>query len=169
MRLPCGRAKVRTGGLTAKVFPSSGDLAQFLHLCAAAGAPFKATAGLHHPICSVHPLSPPVLGVGGRKDADSPKAMMHGFLNVFLAAAFVHTGMSVEQATQLLEENSPEAFRFDEDGVTWRTHRLGVDQLLTARQDFAIAFGACSFEEPIADLKAIHPDFGISLRSTCYD
>ena len=58
------RAKVRCGG--AEV-PSADALARFLSACRAAGVPFKATAGLHHP-----------LAAEGR----------HGFLNVIAACAF---------------------------------------------------------------------------------
>ena len=58
------RAKVRCGG--AEV-PSADALGRFLSACRAAGVPFKATAGLHHP-----------LAAQGR----------HGFLNVIAACAF---------------------------------------------------------------------------------
>ena len=47
-----GRAKVRTGGLTPDAFPAAGDLARWISRCAAARVPFKATAGLHHPLRS---------------------------------------------------------------------------------------------------------------------
>ena len=71
------RAKIRTGGGTAEAFPSCADLAHFLQACATANVPFKATAGLHHPVRSMRPLT---------AGAESPSAMMHGFVNVFLAA-----------------------------------------------------------------------------------
>ena len=58
------RAKVRCGG--AEV-PSAAALGRFLASCREAGVPFKATAGLHHP-----------LAAAGR----------HGFLNVLAACAF---------------------------------------------------------------------------------
>ena len=58
------RAKVRCGG--AEV-PTADALGRFLAACRAAGVPFKATAGLHHP-----------LAAEGR----------HGFLNVIAACAF---------------------------------------------------------------------------------
>src|SRR5215204_3669393 len=58
------RAKVRCGG--AEV-PSAEALGRFLAACREAGVPFKATAGLHHP-----------LAAAGR----------HGFLNVLAACAF---------------------------------------------------------------------------------
>jgi hypothetical protein len=50
------RAKIRTGGVTADVIPSVEQIAEFLAACAEANVPFKATAGLHHPLRSVQQL-----------------------------------------------------------------------------------------------------------------
>src|SRR5258708_5826627 len=140
------RTKVRTGGLTAGAFPSSIDLARFLTICAEARVPFKATAGLHHPLRSVHRLT---------YEADSPMGMMHGFLNVFLAAALAYSGLSEEDVVATVEEIAPDAFQFDDEGVSWHSHRLTTNQLHAARQNFSIGFGSCSFEEPVADLRAL--------------
>jgi len=140
------RAKVRTGGVTADAFPSSFDLARFIKICAEADVPFKATAGLHHPLRSVNKLT---------YAPDSASAMMHGFLNVFLAAAFAQSGIDVDRLGELLEEQSPEAFQFDSGGVTWRDEMIVRGQLRNSRNLLAIAFGSCSFEEPIEDLKKI--------------
>ncbi len=164
------RAKVRTGGVTADAFPSSFNLARFIKICAEEDVPFKATAGLHHPLRSVNKLT---------YAPDSATAMMHGFLNVFLAAAFAQSGMDVDRLVELLEEESPEAFQFDSGGETWRNEALVSaqaeaefgqiirgsvrwrdemivrGQLRNLRNLLAIAFGSCSFEEPIEDLKKI--------------
>jgi len=140
------RAKVRTGGVTADAFPSSFDLARFIKICAEEDVPFKATAGLHHPLRSINKLT---------YAPDSASAMMHGFLNVFLAAAFAQSGMDVDRLVELLEEKSPEAFQFDGGGVTWRDEMIVRGQLRNSRNLLAIAFGSCSFEEPIEDLKKI--------------
>lgn len=142
-----GRAKVRTGGVTEDAFPTSRDLARFLVICAELGLPFKATAGLHHPIRSVYRLT---YKPGG------PSGMMFGFLNVFLAAAFVRQGMDEETAVAVLEETSPKAFLFKNNSVRWHTYLLSNEELLTARHSFARSFGSCSFEEPIQDLQAIN-------------
>jgi len=86
------------------------------------------------------------------KDRDS---VMYGYLNVFLAAAFLHAGLDAETVAPLLEEGDPGALRFDDDGVEWRGHRLSVAQLAAARADFAASFGSCSFDEPVSDLNAL--------------
>ncbi len=50
-------AKVRTGGLSADAFPNTDQLCRFMFACAKAQVPFKATAGLHHPLPAKHPLT----------------------------------------------------------------------------------------------------------------
>ncbi len=143
----CGRAaKIRTGGETADKIPACAQVIEFMKLCADAEVPFKATAGLHHPIRSMHRLT---------YQPDSASALMHGFLNVFLAAAFLRKGIEPKLAIELLEERSAEAIRFDSDGVTWREHRLSANDIAVARQGFAVSFGSCSFTEPIDDLRSL--------------
>jgi len=139
-------AKVRTGGVTADAFPSAQNLARFISTCAEEDVGFKATAGLHHPLRSANRLT---------YKPDSPSAMMHGFLNVFLAAAFAQSGMSAQKLTELLEETSPAAFRFEPDSVYWRDEMLVVGHLRNARSLLAIAFGSCSFTEPVEDLQRL--------------
>jgi hypothetical protein len=144
----CGRrAKLRTGGEAADKFPSPAGVMELIRRCSTAKVPFKATAGLHHPLRSVHRLT---------YQPDSPSGIMHGFLNVFLAAAFLRSGMTPELAGELLEEQRPEVFRFDLDGVRWRKHRLGANEIDAARRRFAVSFGSCSFTEPIDDLRCLH-------------
>jgi len=143
----CGRrAKIRTGGETADKFPAPESVVEFIRLCAAANVSFKATAGLHHPLRSVHRFT---------YQPDSPSGVMHGFINVFLTAAFLRAGMETAVAVQLLAEQSVEAFGFDLDGVSWRQHRLSRHEIAAARQSFAVSFGSCSFTEPIDDLKSL--------------
>lgn len=143
----CGRrAKIRTGGETADKFPDAARVIEFVRLCSDAKVPFKATAGLHHPIRSVHRFT---------HQPDSPAGMMHGFLNVFLAAAFVKAGLETGLAVELLEEQSAAALQFGSDGVAWRAHRLSWPEIASARQDFSISFGSCSFTEPIDDLRSL--------------
>jgi len=141
------RAKVRTGGVTADAFPSPYDLARFIAACAEEDVPFKATAGLHHPIRSINKLT---------YEPGSATAMMHGFLNVFLAAAFAQNGMSAEELEGLLEETSHEAFQFSSGGVGWRGQEVVRAHLRNTRSLLAISFGSCSFTEPVEDLQRLH-------------
>lgn len=142
-----GRAKVRTGGTAPEMFPSTADLLRFIMSCVAAGVPFKATAGLHHPLRAMQRLT---------YAPDSASGMMYGFLNVFLTAAFVRVGLDTSAAAELLEEYDPAALRFNDDGVRWRDLFVSLDTLAQVRQHVALSFGSCSFSEPVDDLKAIH-------------
>lgn len=140
------RAKVRTGGVTRDAFPEPHDLIRFMVTCIRARVPFKATAGLHHPLRAEYRLT---------YEADSDLGVMFGFLNLFLAAAFLRAGMDERSAIQLLEERSPRAFQVEDDGVTWRNHRLGPKDLQTARKEVIVSFGSCSFTEPLTELQAL--------------
>jgi hypothetical protein len=141
-----GCAKIRTGGTTAPLFPDTAQVARFLHNCVGARVPFKATAGLHHALRGVYRLT---------YDKGSPSALMHGFLNVFVAAALVHSGLEFAETVELLDDGSREGFRFTEREVTWRSRSISLDRLSQARREFALSFGSCSFREPIDDLKAL--------------
>jgi len=141
------RAKVRTGGVTRDGFPSTADLLRFLRSCLRARVPFKATAGLHHPVRAQYRLT---------YAPDSPSGTMFGFLNLFLAAAFLYAGMEETDAAQILDEESPQAFRFDGSGVSWQDHRIGQDALAGARRELIVSFGSCSFTEPLEELQALN-------------
>jgi len=134
------RAKIRTGGLTPDAIPSSKAIADFLRECAQHGVAFKATAGLHHPIRCVRPLT---------YEPDAPRGTMHGFINLFMAAAIL------PHAEAILEEADPKAFAFDDDTASWRGHAVLTDDLARVREEFAISFGSCSFEEPVKDLQEL--------------
>jgi hypothetical protein len=143
----CGlRAKVRTGGVTANGFPVAAQVARFLRSCAAHDVAFKATAGLHHALRGEYPLT---------YDRGSECGTMFGFLNVFLAAAFVHSRTGAPDAAALLEERDARAFAFDAGGVTWRGFRLEAGAVHAARSQFATSFGSCSFTEPMHELGAM--------------
>ena len=134
------RAKLRTGGLTPDAFPSSNDIAHFLRKCASWGVAFKATAGLHHPVRCVRALT---------YEPNAPTGTMHGFVNLFMAAAIL------SRAEAILGDDDAGAFAFDDDTASWRGHAVLTEDLARLRDDFAISFGSCSFEEPVLDLKEL--------------
>lgn len=140
------RAKVRTGGVTVEAFPSADMLSQFIAACAKAGVPFKATAGLHHPVRNDYRLT---------YESNAPKGTMYGFLNVFLASVLVYAGEDEATCKAVLEESDASTFSFEDAAIRWRDKVAGTDQIAAARSEFAIAFGSCSFREPVDELAAL--------------
>jgi hypothetical protein len=136
-------AKLRTGSVKPEGIPTVEDVAGFILACADRRLAFKATAGLHHPLRAEHALT---------YEANAPRAVMHGFLNVFLTAAFAWHGD--RDIAPVLAETDPRAFRFG-DRAHWRDRSLSAEQVRDARENFAHAFGSCSFEEPIQDLQSL--------------
>jgi hypothetical protein len=141
------QAKIRTGGVTSDEFPRSRDIIRFVRTCLAGNVPFKATAGLHHPIRCYRPLT---YAEGG------PSGTMHGFLNLFLMTGFARESYKPDTLEELMEEEFGEVFQFTDTGVTWRGENfLSNWQLERLRRLGIQSFGSCSFEEPVEDLKAL--------------
>jgi hypothetical protein len=133
--------KLRCGGLEASAFPSSQQVAAALRGCLDAGATFKATAGLHHPL--------------PRFD-QTVQARMHGFINVFLAGVLAATcNLKTDPLRLLLDDDRPSHFVFTHKAATWRNHRATTAEIAAARRDFVTSFGSCSFDEPRADLRSL--------------
>ncbi len=139
-------AKIRTGGTTPEVFPSSADVIRFISLCHRRRVGFKATAGLHHPLRASYPLT---------YESGSPHWPMFGYLNVFLAAGFIHSGFPNDVALGVLEAAEAGTIRFDDDGAAWNEHRIPADSMLSARSDLALSFGSCSFTEPVNEARQL--------------
>lgn len=137
------RAKIRTGGVTPEAFPPAAAIIDFMTACLRDAVPFKATAGLHHPVRSEYRLS---------YQSDSAKWMMYGFLNLFIAATLLWMGEREDTALAVLEESDASAFTFEEDAIIWRDKRVNAEQIQACRSEFAISFGSCSFREPIEEL-----------------
>ncbi|HKH31517.1 MAG TPA: hypothetical protein VKA45_10720 [Gaiellaceae bacterium] len=106
--------------------PSVASLAATIRACKEHSLPFKATAGLHH-------------AVRTKKE--------HGFVNLLAAAVF-----GDEEAA--LAEDDAEAFRIDGDAFRWRDRAGSVEDAHRGRELF-VAFGSCSFSEPVDDLIAL--------------
>jgi hypothetical protein len=88
-------------------------------------------------------------------DPDSPSTVMHGFLNLLLAAAWTRAGMKEGETLALLEEQNAAAFEFSDRAVRWRGRQISAAEIAGARREFAVAFGSCSFTEPAAELRAL--------------
>ncbi len=134
--------KVRTGGVAAAAYPSPEQLARFIATSASAGVPFKATAGLHHPL---------------RHFSDAVGTDEFGFLNVFTAGILARATTIDERAlAAVLIDESPESFDFGDEQLRYGDRTLGVDAIRDAREKFAISYGSCSFTEPLADLRSLN-------------
>ena len=140
------RAKVRTGGVVAEAFPAAADVLRFLAACADARVPFKATAGLHHPLRGEFALT---------YAPESARGTMFGFLNVFLVAVLLHTGAPRRDLVALLEERDPRTIAVDDVSIRWRTLAVTTAQIAAARANFVGSFGSCSFEEPVRELSTL--------------
>jgi hypothetical protein len=77
---------------------------------------------------------------------------MFGFLNVFIAAALAREGVGLDLLQRVLLEESPTAFAFSDAQIACYGYTLKVGDIADTRRGFAISFGSCSFEEPVADL-----------------
>jgi hypothetical protein len=139
-------AKIRTGGTTPGTTPEPEAVIRFISKCSELDLRFKATAGLHHALRNIYPLT---------YADDSPRGTMYGYLNIFLAAAFVRNGLPQPALRDLLQESEPGAISFDESGAAWRGHRVDVAQLRATRERFAVSFGSCSFTEPVEEARKL--------------
>lgn len=131
--------KVRCGGGTPGDVPAAEDLAALLSACRDASVPFKATAGLHHPM---------------RHYDDGLDTEAHGFLNLFVAAVLAaECDLDRSELVAILREDTPDNFRFLKESVAWRDLSASLEGVRHVRDTLARSFGSCSFEEPIDHLR----------------
>ena len=117
-------AKVRCGGPDPGATPSVEDLAAFVIAAQEQGVPWKATAGLHHPVRGEH-------GVEGG-------VVQHGFLNLFVAAVALHAGaLEPARVAEVLGEHDPRAFVVDPLHLGWREVRIEAEAVAAAREHVA--------------------------------
>ena len=130
--------KVRCGGLVPEAYPPVDELAAYIYADREYGGGFKATAGLHHPVRHFN--------------ADAG-VEMHGFLNILFACALagVHDRATL---AAILADTDASHFRFEDDRARYGDDDLTVDDIEAAREHF-VAYGSCSFNEPIEDLIAL--------------
>jgi hypothetical protein len=133
--------KLRTGGLEAAAVPSTERVASVLWACVQAGVPFKATAGLHHPL--------------PRVDADLG-ARVHGFVNLFTAGVLAHARkIDAGRIRQILDDDQPGHFLFGADGLRWGDLQASREEIRRARCEAVLSFGSCSFVEPRDELRGL--------------
>lgn len=138
-------AKIRTGGISPNAIPSTDRVSAFIAGCSQRELGFKATAGLHHAIRAEYRLT---------YCDPSPRAIMYGFLNVFIAAcAALDEPNDLARIDSILMETDPRQFHFAEDAIRWRDQSWSMAQI-RAMREIVPAFGSCSFDEPLDDLRS---------------
>ena len=136
-------AKLRAGGITPAAIPGADAVLEFLEAAATQKLAFKATAGLHHALRGTYPLT---------YAASAPRAELHGFLNLLLAAAVLWHGGSRDQARAALLEQQRDAIRFTQVSLQWCGLSFTAPMLQQFRESFFHSFGSCSFREPLDEL-----------------
>ncbi len=154
------RAKIRTGGVTPDAFPTPDEIVRFLRRSVEVGVTAKATAGLHHPLRGEFRLT---------YAPDAVRGVMYGYLNVFLAGAALGIGADDAIARAILTETRRAAFIVRDDAVVYapdgvETVTLLQPSLAATRASGVVAFGSCSFREPVDELAALLSVAG-SMRS----
>lgn len=131
-------AKIRCGGMKSSDFPSPNELAHFIRAAVRIDHPFKATAGLHHPL---------------RHFNEYQQILMHGFVNVFFATtlARVHD-LDEAQIEEILVDENDLHFVFSDSGIEWTNLKASTTDFIRDRRSLALSIGSCSFTEPREDL-----------------
>ena len=122
------RLKFRTGGATADLFPTSGQLAGCIEAALDRELPFKCTAGLHNAV---------------RHRDEETGFEHHGFLNVLLATRASLDGGTPDDVARVLDET---------DGAALAQRLSGdPDEAARTRRWFT-SFGSCSVLDAHEDL-----------------
>lgn len=133
--------KIRCGGADPSDVPPVEHAAALIVACRDAGVPFKASAGLNHPI---------------RHYDDGLDTEMHGFLNLFGAAVLASEHqLDSEAVRMILLEETPQNFRFEKEGFSWRNLGVSLEGIRHARESLALSFSSSHFEEPVDNLREI--------------
>jgi hypothetical protein len=123
------RAKLRTGGVRAALFPPPEELAATLRACVVRGVALKCTAGLHSAVRHTDPAT---------------GFAHHGFLNLLAACDALAAGGPAAAAERWLRQDDAGAL----------VGGWSPDRVARARAVFT-SFGTCSVLEPVDDLIAL--------------
>ncbi|KHF43987.1 hypothetical protein SAMN02982918_3802 [Saccharomonospora viridis] len=123
------KAKFRTGGVKAELYPDEAELAAAIKAVVDARVPYKATAGLHHAIRNTDPQT---------------GFEQHGFLNLLLATEAALNGAEEAELIRRLADR-------DGAAIAERVAALDPDQVTAVRAVFR-SFGTCSISDPLTEL-----------------
>jgi hypothetical protein len=123
------RAKLRTGGVRAALFPPPEELAASLAACVARGVALKCTAGLHSAVRHTDPAT---------------GFTHHGFLNLLAACDALAAGGPAAAAERWLRQDDAGALVGG-----WSSDRVARARAVLT------SFGTCSVLEPVDDLVSL--------------
>ncbi len=123
------KAKFRTGGIKAELYPDESELAAAIKAVVDAGVPYKATAGLHHAIRNTDPET---------------GFEQHGFLNLLLATDAAVRGADADELVRILAER-------DGSAIAERIAALPEQRVAATRAAFR-SFGTCSVSDPLTEM-----------------
>jgi len=129
--------KIRCGGATADAYPSVDEVAGAVAICARLRVPYKATAGLHHPV---------------RHEVRGSGITQHGFVNVF-AAGLLASKLDADRLSSLVDDRDLAHFNFADEHLAWGGFEAPLAAVNKARRTFAISYGSCDIDEPVEDLR----------------
>jgi hypothetical protein len=132
-----GGAKLRCGGRDPDDCPDVDEVADFVWSATGERLPFKATAGLHHPI---------------RHFDDDLDGWRHGFVNLLMASVACDDGADPDTVRAIIAETDPEAFSVTAAAARWRDIHLPGSAIRRSRRNGFIAFGSSDIDGPIEDL-----------------
>lgn len=119
------RAKFRTGGVTADLYPDEAELGAAIRSVVDAGVPFKATAGLHHAIRNTDPVT---------------GFEQHGYLNLLAATGAALNGAGETELVAVLAERNAAKVA------------ASVSTMDESVRAVFRSFGTCSIIEPLTEL-----------------
>jgi hypothetical protein len=129
--------KIRCGGVTPDAYPTVDEVSDAIAICARFGVPYKATAGLHHPV---------------RHDRPESGITQHGFVNV-LAAGLLASKLDADHLRSLVDDRDLAHFDFTDEHLAWGGYEAPLAAVKKARRSFAISYGSCDIDEPVEDLQ----------------
>lgn len=130
--------------MKAHLYPSPDELAAGIAAVVDAGVPFKATAGLHHPVRNTDPET---------------GFHQHGFLNLLLATDAALAGRPVAELAAVLADR-------DAPSVASRVAGLGATRTAAVRAAF-LSFGTCGITDPLSELADLGLLASAALQETC--
>ena len=136
--IPSSSSHALIGGVVGSTIAAAGGISAAVVAARAHDVPWKATAGLHHPVRGMH-----------------DGTVMHGFLNLFIAGiALQAEALDAARIGEVLAEEDPRAFVIDPTHIGWQDVRVEAEAVAAARER-CVSFGSCSFDEPVDDLREL--------------